>query len=182
LFCVLFLVLEGAKEDGIVKKPTELDSGSKQKFFRGFTLFNVSTDSQTSKHHKSFTHSPTRDSRVSNQKDAPLREALPCSTPRSANKNIQVKTGRRHVGMKIEARKRGDDVVGTVEKNKTPNRNKFFFGGHSTTTTLYPPVLGGNSSLYPPVLGGNSWKCNACDPEQRCNWQERGWIRHHPRC
>jgi hypothetical protein len=25
-------------------------------------------------------------------------------------------------------------------------------------------------------------KCNACDPEQRCNWQERGWIRHHARC
>jgi hypothetical protein len=56
---------------------------------------------------------------VSNQKDAPLREALPFSTPRSANKNIQVKAGRRHVGMKIEARKRGDDVVGTVGTSGT---------------------------------------------------------------
>ena len=22
---------------------------------------------------------------------------------------------------------------------------------------------------------------DVCDPEQHCNWQERGWIRHHPR-
>ena len=26
-------------------------------------------------------------------------------------------------------------------------------------------------------LTKQGWKCNACDPEQRCNWQERGWIR-----
>ncbi len=26
------------------------------------------------------------------------------------------------------------------------------------------------------------WKYNVWDPEQRCNCQERGWIRHHPRC
>ena len=29
----------------------------------------------------------------------------------------------------------------------------------------------GNVGLSPDV----------CDPEQICNWQERGWIRHHPR-
>ena len=48
-----------------------------------------------------------------------MRDALPCSTPRSANKNIQVKAGRRHAPMKIEARKRGDDVVGTVGTSGT---------------------------------------------------------------
>jgi hypothetical protein len=31
-------------------------------------------------------------------------------------------------------------------------------------------------------LTKQGWKCNTCDPEQRCNWQERGWIRHHTRC
>ncbi len=31
-------------------------------------------------------------------------------------------------------------------------------------------------------LTKQGWKCNDWDPEQCCNWQERGWIRHHPRC
>ncbi len=30
----------------------------------------------------------------------------------------------------------------------------------------------GNAGLTP----------DACDPEHLCNWQDRGWIRHHPRC
>ena len=52
-------------------------------------------------------------------KDALLREALPFSTPRSSNKNIQVKVAHRHVGTKIEDRKRADDVVRTVDTSGT---------------------------------------------------------------